>query len=233
MRRPAWLTGRRALIAGAGGVLAVAIGVGLPRLLRRMAFFEVRRVEVEGARYLPVEDIVRVLAVEPGRSIFDPVAPLAQRVFAVVGVREVVVRRRLPGVLRVTIRESEPVALAPHEGRLVLVDERGWVLPFDPARVPSDLPVAEADSALAGLLDRLRAADPDRYAELVSAARRGRDVMLEAVDRRLLVRADATAEVFLDVAAVVADLARRGMGWRELDARFAGRVFVRGVAGGA
>jgi hypothetical protein len=42
-------------------------------------------------------------------------------------------------------------------------------------------------------------------------------------------RADASAEVILDMAAVAAELGRQGRTYRELDGRFAGRVFVRGI----
>lgn len=229
MRLPEALTTRRAaylaLAAGAGILLWLAG----PPLLRRMAFFQVRRVEIVGARYLSGPEIVARMALEEGQSVFDPVEPIEARVFAMIGVREVTVRRRLPGTLRITIRESEPVALSPHDGTLRLVDERGWILPFDPTRSPADLPLAPADSGVAGLLGRLRQADPARFAELVSAERRRDYVVLETGSRRFLMRTDASVEVILDMAAVAAELARQGRAYQELDGRFAGRVFVRGM----
>jgi cell division protein FtsQ len=229
MRLPGFLTDRRTRLAALAIVVALLVWWAGPALLRRLAFFDVRRVELLGTRYLPGETIVARMALEPGASVFDPAAPLEARIFAMIGVREVVVRRRLPGTLRVEIRESEPVALSPHEGKLVLVDERGWVLPFDPTRSPADLPVAEADSAVAGLLARVRQADPGQYSAIISAARERDHVVLETDNRRLLMRADASAEVILDMAAVAAELARQGRTYRELDGRFAGRVFVRGI----
>jgi cell division protein FtsQ len=229
MRLPGFLTSRRAGFAALMIGAVTLVWLGGPALLRRVAFFNVRRVELLGTRYLPGEAIVARMALEPGASVFDPVEPLEARIFAMIGVREVVVRRRLPGTLRVEIRESEPVALSPHEGKLVLVDERGWVLPFDPTRSPADLPVAEADSAVAGLLARVRQADPAQYSAIISAARERDHVVLETDTRRLLMRADASAEVILDMAAVAAELGRQGRTYRELDGRFAGRVFVRGI----
>jgi hypothetical protein len=162
-------------------------------------------------------------------SVFDPTAPLEGRVFAVVGVRDVIVGRRLPGTLRVRIRESEPVALSPDDGRLVLIDERGWVLPFDPTRSPADLPLAPADPEVAALLARVRQADPALYSSIVSGATREDHVVLETADRRILLRADASAEVILDMMAVAQELIDRGQSYRELDGRFAGRVYVRGM----
>ncbi len=229
MRFPAGLTGRRARLVLAAVVLVAVGWLGLPRLLRGVAFFRVRRVEILGTRYLPGDTIVAEMALAPGASVFDPVEPLEQRVFAIVGVREVTIRRRLPGTLRVHLRESDPVALTEREGRLALMDERGRVLPFDPTRVAPDLPVGPAEPAVARLLARVREVDPALFAELVSADRVRSDVILEAGARRRLVRADASAEVIQNMAEVARDLARQGRDWRELDGRFAGRVIVRGL----
>lgn len=229
MRLPAFLTPRRALLAGLGLALVALAWFGVPPLMREVAFFRVRRVEILGSRYLPGTDIVGVMALRAEASIFDPVEPLEARVFAVIGVREVAISRRLPGTLRVTIRESDPVALTEREGRLVLMDERGRILPFDPTRVAPDLPVAPADPEVAGLVARIREVDPALYADLVSVALVRQDVILDAGPRRLLLRPDASAEVIQNMAAVAQDLATRGQAWRELDGRFADRVFVRGL----
>jgi len=229
MRVPAALTPRRLAAAVAGLVLAAGIWFGAPPLLRQMAFFRVRRVEILGSRYLSGPELVAVMALRPEASLFDPVGPLEDRVFAVTGVREVAIRRRLPGTLRMTIRESEPVALVEREGRLALMDERGWVLPFDPTRAPPDLPVAPADDAVAGLLARLRDVDPVLFAAVVAVSRTRQDVTLETGPHRLVVRADASVEELQNMTAVAQDLAARGRTWRVLDGRFAGRVFVRGM----
>jgi len=229
VRLPPWLS-RRRLLLGAGIAGGVALlWFGAPPLLRRASFFQVRRVEILGTRYLPGDTIVTAMALRDGASVFDPTAPLEDRVFAVVGVREVEVSRRLPGTLRVRIRESEPVALTPEDGTLALVDERGWVLPFDPTRSPADLPIAPADPGVAGLLARVRQAAPELFATLLSGTRVRDHVVLETADRRLLLRAEASAEVILDMVAVAQDLARKGQAFRELDGRFIGRVFVRGL----
>jgi hypothetical protein len=63
---------------------------------------------------------------------------------------------------------------------------------------------------------------------IVSASRDRQVVVLDAGDRRFLVRADANAAQLRALAAVMEDLARKGRKYRELDARFTDRVFVRG-----
>lgn len=213
-----------------GGVALAAGGAAVaPAALRSLEFFRVRRVEVLGARYLSGDDVLAVLALRADASLFDPTAPLARRVFAIVGVREARVTRRWPGTLVVRIVEWEPVALAPGQRGLAPLDARGRVLPFDPTRWPADLPVATADWVVARVLARLREHEPDLYGAIISARRIRGDVVLEAGPRRFLLRGDATADELRALAAVAEDLARKGRSYRELDARYAERILVRGM----
>ena len=116
------------------------------------------------------------------------------------------------------------MALTPSEGRLALMDRRGRVLPFDPTRAAADLPVAVADPEVASLVDRVRESEPGLFQQMVSAARERGAVVLEAGGPRLLLRADASVSEIRALGAVAAELARRGTAYRELDARFAGRI---------
>ena len=216
------------------GLSAIVVGaivlVAAPRALRRLEFFRVRRVQVVGVRYLTGTEVVAALQLRSGASLFDDAAPVRRGALTVRGVRAAQVSRRWPGTLVVRIREAEPVALTPQKAGLALLDARGRVLPFDPTRAPADLPVAPADPVVARVVGRIKEADPEFFSVIVSAYRgRDRDVVLEAVDRRFLVRGDASADEIRALAAVVDDLARRGRSYRELDARFSDRVFVRGV----
>jgi hypothetical protein len=65
---------------------------------------------------------------------------------------------------------------------------------------------------------------------IISASRGDdREVILDAPDHRFLLRGDASLEQIRALAAVAQDLARKGRNYRELDARYADRVFVRGM----
>ena len=218
---------KRVLVIGALLVLLGAGGIGAAALLKRMAFFSVRRVELVGARYLTVAEVTRALALRPRASVFDPTAPLARRAAALAGVLEARVVRRLPGTLRVVVREAEPVALSERGGRLVPVDAGGRVLPFDPTRSPADLPLADADSGVAGLLARVRESDPELFARVQRGARFRQDVALEVEAGRILFRPGASGEEIRDLSLVAGVLARQGQSWKELDARFPPRVIVR------
>jgi cell division protein FtsQ len=212
----------------AGLALGLALWFGLPRLLRGLDFFRVRRVEIAGLQYLDPANVVGALKLSRTASVFDDPAPLARRVFAMPGVRKAEVSRRLPGTLAVELVEATPVALASRGDGLVLLDARGRVLPFDPLRSAPDLPLAaNGNPVVTGVLARVRESDPDLLARIGAAWRVGPDVVLEVGGRRLWFGAQVSAEDIRAVMAVEQALARTGRSYQELDGRFAGQVIVR------
>ena len=222
-----WFTRRRVTIL-AGVALGVAL-VGLaPRALRHTSFFRVRRIDLVGARYVTGEQIADAMKLKPDASVFDDLQPLEKRVFAIPGVRRVTIERRWPGALVVRIEEAEPVALTPRKTALALMDGTGRVLPFDPTRAPADLPVSVADAKAARLIARIKDAEPALFRRIVSVSIEEQDVVLRGNDWRVMVRADAGRSQLRALTTVMDDLARKGRRWRELDARFNDRVFVRG-----
>ena len=218
---------RTALVVVAGAAAVTVAALGAPRLFRRLAFFRIRQVEVVGNRYLSALDIVSRLRLAPGASTFDRLDQVRAAAARIPGLRAVSVERRLPGTLRVTVHEESPIALAALGDHLALIDEHGGRLPFDPVRAPGSFPVASADSLTAGLLSRLRLADPLWYDSVQTARLDGRDVLLDAGFHRVLYRADADDGVFRAVTYVRDYLATHGIAWSEIDARFQNRVFVR------
>lgn len=211
-------------------VLATAAWFGAPRLLRKLDFFRVRRVELVGLVSLAPADVLRALAVPVRYNVFDDLAPIARRAARIPGVVSAEVHRRLPGTLRVELVEAVPVALAPGRAGLVPMDAAGRILPFDPTVAAPDLPVtARPDSVVGAVLLRVREADPGLFEQVTSAARgAGDDVALDVGSRRYWLRRDASVETIRALTAVAQDLARRGRDYRELDGRFAGQVIVRG-----
>lgn len=219
--KPGW-------VALYGAVAAVALGYGAPRLFRRMDFFRVRRVELVGLSSLSAPEVLRALAIPPGENVFDDLRPIAARARRIAGVADVEVTRRIPGTLRVTLVEVEPVALVPGHGVLVPMDADGRALPFDPTVAAPDLPVTpRADSLVGALLDRVREADPGLFEQVITAVRNGPDVTLDLGGHTYWFRPDASMETIRAMTAVAQDLARRGRAFRELDGRFAGQVVVR------
>jgi hypothetical protein len=84
-----------------------------------------------------------------------------------------------------------------------------------------------ADSAVAGLMGRIREVDPALFAR-VSTVRLVKDDVLLTLDReRIWLTTDATAATIRAVVAVERDLEMRGTPFRELDGRFEDQVIVR------
>lgn len=215
------------------GALLVLFGgwFGIPRLMRGMEFFRLQRVEVRGLRNLTAAEVIKQLPIRRGMSLYDNLDSIRAVAESLPGLTEASVRRRPPGTLVVTVKESDPVALVMKAGKLALVSDRGRVLRFDPTVSAPDLPVIrEADSLVAGLLSRLRDADPTFFSGVNAGWRSGDDVVLSVDGQRYWFRPDAPAEVIRAVTVVAQVLAQKGRKWAELDARFAGQVIVRWAA---
>lgn len=219
---------RRWLLGGAGAAALISLWWGVPAILRRMDVFRVRRLEVSGARFLTAAEVARTAAIPARANLFDDLEPARRRVLALPGVESVKLHRRIPGAVEFEITEFEPVALVPGPRGLALVDRRGRVLPFDPTRNPMNLPLAPADSAVTALVDRVRDADAELYATVNTAERERGTIVLTTARHRLLFRVGATTKDILGARAVVDELERHRLVVSEIDARFAGRVIVRG-----
>ena len=226
---------RGALVWGGVVLGALALWLAAPPVLRRLAFFRVRQVEVVGVKNLDPDAVLAALRLAPKASVFDDTRLLADRVRGLAGVADVRVVRRLPAALKVIVREVEPVALVPGAGGLVAVDAAGRPLPFDPARAAGggglDLPIAPvADGGIVQVLGRIQAFDPVLFQDIDAARRFGGargDVLLELGSHRVLLARDAGPEVVQAVVLVARDLAAKARPYAELDARYAGQVVVR------
>ncbi|MEO5825639.1 MAG: FtsQ-type POTRA domain-containing protein [Gemmatimonadales bacterium] len=206
-------------------MVATAI-VGLPRLARTSSFFAIERVEVDGVTYLDADAVVRHLGLTAAASILDPVGPHETAVRSLPGVVGAQVTRRFPGTLVVRVNEAVPIALTPGVDRLVMVDHHGAILPFDPARAAVSLPVIDPSPAAATLLAHIMLVDPEWYAAIDSAADVRGDVVIESAGQRVRLRPQATRETLRSVMLVRDYLSQHNVAWREIDGRFAARVFV-------
>lgn len=202
---------------------------GVPRVLRRLEFFRIRRVEIAGIHYLAPATIIAALGLDARSSVFDDLEAPTRGLRLIPGVRSAELNRRLPGTLEIVVEEAVPVALAPGAAGLVaLLDSNGQVLPFDPAVSAPDLPIAaSADRSIARVLATVRASEPGLFDRVETAWRVRSDVVLDIGGRRLWFGPMPTAEDIRAVMAVAQDLARQGRKYRELDGRFAGQVIVR------
>jgi cell division protein FtsQ len=222
-----WAGRKIGRIAAAVGVLGVILTA--PLWLRTVGFFEVRQVEVLGARYLEAGTIVTSLEIGDGFNLYSPMGVLEQRVSGVDGVDAVEIERRLPGTLRVAIVERTPVALVPGQDGMVALDELARSLPYDPARVHMDLPVvATADAALTGTIALVRGLDAQMFAEVIGARRNEDDnIVLEFAAQSVIFESTPSIGDILKITAVRRHLEGTADTYDWLDARFDGIVVAR------
>jgi cell division protein FtsQ len=221
---------RRARISGI--VLALLVLIASPwwgrRALSHLSFFRLRKVEIEGLRYLPPADVAARMKVDTSQSIWMDLDPVAERVRAHPQVAEVRLRRRLPGTLVARVTEHLPVAMVPSRTGFSVVDARGVILPMDPSRTAVNLPVvAQRDTIVLRLLAGIRAAQPSLYERISQARRIGDEVRLDLATVTILAMADVTVQRLADILPVERDLANRQLRAAELDLRYREQVIAR------
>jgi cell division protein FtsQ len=183
-------------LAGAAAVLAIALGVTLAtghrgeRLVAAVgngidgrfgaAGFRLETVEVLGASKMATADIVRAAGVYKDQPLLGlDLAALRHKVEQVGWVKEAHVVRLLPNTLVISVVERRQLAVWQHNGRQVVIDEKGQVIPeADPSRfaslplivgeggaahAPAVLPLIAQRPKLMGALDALVRVDDRRW----------------------------------------------------------------------
>lgn len=229
-RERGWSRSRvRLALVGAALLLVLGSPFWAPLLFRQMSFFRVRKVEIIGARYVSVSDLIERLRVDTTASVWDPTGPFVARLASHPQVRHADVRRKLPGTLVVEIEENPPVALVATSDGLRVYDALGVALPVDPARTPVDAPVlARRDVGVLRLLGVLRKEAPAFYDRLSEVRDAGADELILEVDGTpVRTMRDVAASRLADVEPVQEDLARRGVRAAEIDLRYRDQVIAR------
>jgi cell division protein FtsQ len=191
-RKPPW--SRRSLIAAAAALLVATGGAGW--WLQRSGFIAetaqaagraflawtaswglaVNDVQVEGRQRTSREAILGALGVGRGTPILavDP-AEAKRRLESITWVRSASVERRLPDALYIRLVERQALAFWQRQGKLVLVDREGVVVPSDRLDGFGALIVLvgpDAPKAGAALLDML-ATEPELAPRVAAAVRIG------------------------------------------------------------
>lgn len=225
--------------AGAIGVLSPVWG---PAVLRNVPIFGVEDVRVDGAHFVPDEEVRALATFGPASSVWDDMRPIERRLAEHPLILEASVRRAGIHRVDVVVREVRPVAFVSIPN-LVAVDAAGRALALDPADAALDLPIlldagiddgrVEPEAARLALevLDQVSALD-SAFTRRISEIRSLRGTSVEFVllpgspiDRVVLPMRDA-ATAFLRVGSAVSLAEARGP-VREADARFDHEVVIR------
>lgn len=225
-----WSTTRvRLALAAAALVLLLGTPFWGPLLLRQLSFFKVRKVEIIGARYVPIQEVMARLRVDTTASVWDPTQPLVARLASHPQLRNVTIRRKLPGTLVVELQENPPVALVATNDGLRAYDARGIALPIDLAKTPIDAPILGGrDVGLLHFLGALRNEAPALY-DRVSDVRivASDEVLLQVAGTPVRAMHDVSPARLAEIEPVEHDLARRGLRAAELDLRYRDQVIAR------
>ena len=231
----------RLALAGIGCLIVAGSPFWGPLLLRRIAFFHVRRVEVLGAHYVSPSDILRRLRVDTTVSLWDSTEPFRRRVAGHPEIEHVEIRRKFPGTLVVELTERVPVALVPANGGFRVYDARGIPLPIDPAVVGGaaggggaggggvDAPVLmQRDTGVLRLLAAMRERMPAMYARVSAVRRVGEDeLVFQFPTLPVRTMQDVTLERLAELEPVEADLRHKQARVSEIDLRYRDQVIAR------
>lgn len=241
MRRDARIILTTVLLAGLW-----AGGTRVAEAVSSLETFRVTEVEITGLETVERGEILSLMALTGETSVWADVQEWQERLSGHPLLKEVRVRRRIPGTLMVDLVERRPVALVPTP-TLEPVDAQGTLLPLDPAERRMDLPLlatSELPAPGARLLptrDRVLAAEVARLMEadtsflrIVSEVSWGpeRNTVVArwsepAVD--FLLQPGAPASRLREGLAVLADALARDPGQvpAVIDLRYADQVLVR------
>ena len=225
-----WSKGRvRLALLGVAIIVMLGAPFWGPLLLRQLSFFRVRKIEIVGAHYVSVGDVLDRLHVDTTASVWDPTGPLVARLAPHPQIRSVTLRRKLPSTLVVEIQENLPVALVASNDGLRAYDARGTLLPIDLARTPIDAPIlSQRDVGLLRLLGVLRNEAPalyDRVSEVRITA--PDEVILQLAGTPVRAMRDVTPARLAEIEPVENDLTRRGLRAAEIDLRYRDQVIAR------
>lgn len=235
---------RRWLVVAIGAIAITSAAAGAPSMLRRVDAFNVNSVEIRGTHYLAAYDAIAQSGITKHSSVFDDFAPWRARLLKHPLVLDAKIERRLPNTLRVTVTETEPVALV-RTPELRPVDGRGKALPVDPATVDLDVPLIAgrahpnaagefADAPTRQVIDvltTLKRRDARLFAWISEAGALRDGVRLELrnpAGAEVLTPPSGRALKLHEIEVAIADLAARGelQHMKRIDARYHDQIVV-------
>jgi cell division septal protein FtsQ len=161
----------------------------------------VRSISVEGINIISRDEIVHLLNLPPHSSMYNlDLTILQKNVYANSFVKNVVIKRDAPNVLRVEIEERKPTAMIVRNTDVFYIDDEGVLLPYVSTNETYDIPIISGIDSIAGLLPGMKMTNSDilsaleiiRTSKLVNdelfhtiseiKLRKGKDIILYSFD---------------------------------------------------
>lgn len=106
----------------------VAIVIFLGFILS-LPIWQIKKIEVAGNRYIPGDKIISIAKIPIGENIFlIDIDEVYQEFSAIVQIRSLKIKRKLPGAIIIEIKERDPFAIAVIGSTPTLVDEEGYII---------------------------------------------------------------------------------------------------------
>lgn len=206
---------------------------------------KVRSVKIKGNRFVPAEELAPYLGKIEGRNILRiDIRDIANRVKRHPWVKEVSIRRELPGTLWVDISERTPAVYVNNNNSLYLADEEGIIL-GDKAENTLILPVvygielsrgsAENKSPVEGLsaaIEVKRELSSLPWIDLsttgIEVEERGQ-IVLHLQGYRIRLGRGGYREKLRRFNEIAKNLEEKGIPYKEIDLRFDNQVIVKTV----
>ncbi len=227
---------------------ALVVGLLLMTVRQSLAFltdnpiYAIRTLDIPEPTYLSARDIAALSGVSKGENLLRIcLQEVRKRLLEHPNVRDAVVRRILPDVLRIEVKEREPLAQI-NIGKNYLVDLEGVVLTWNEKFGPQEWPVIEGLDLKSKVVDNKIQSEPLKEALALLKEFRG-SVLLSRVDIKAVklnqpggyvfvcgrdislrfpqgLRATDIQGKFTQLAAVMEDLQRKGVIPEIIDLRF-------------
>jgi cell division protein FtsQ len=140
-RQTSWRKIKRVLLAICLAVVLCSGAAGLTAWTRTASLFQLSTIHVGGNRSLSSQRALEMVPVEKGVNIFAvDLKAIEMSLEQDPRIRNVIIRRRLPSTIAITIREREPVMFI-SANVLLGLDEEGMVMPLEKGEEFQDIPV--------------------------------------------------------------------------------------------
>lgn len=224
-------------------VYLVDQGYDIVRHAIRFPLMKVNRIEVSDTFYVNKDELVTMLKDIKGKSIFQiSLAEVTEKLKEHPWIKDVSIRRELPSTLIINLVERIPALSVHSNGKEYLVDEEGFILGLNQGDVP-DLPVVYGLD-IKELNTGERIEDQGFHASLAIKkelsytpwidstsfwieVENKKDIILHLKGFRIKLGNGDYREKLYRFHAIIEDLKKRDVKYREIDLRFKDQVIVR------
>lgn len=211
------------LFTGSAFIVIISIGLLFSyRFITNSTFFAVQKIQIFGNVRLEQEDVLNLAHLKKGdNSLAVNISDIEYKLLRSPWVKNISVKRQLPGNLEIAIEEREPRYWIRQDNRIVYADEKGTPIDYVGTYKFASLPFLSVDAGTEHLLQRLpqlvKELDSSRLpvssqnaAWIKLSMSRGVTLFLESENLKLSIGVENWSSNLRHLVATIDDLKRRG-----------------------